>query len=50
MTDDVYLEDELIRRRAVRRAGKCDYCGRPATGLSCKFSDRHKLALKLVTT
>lgn len=47
MTDDTYLENELIRRRAERRAGKCDFCGRAATSPSCKLKERHKRALHL---
>lgn len=36
------LREELRHRRKLRRAGKCDYCGRDPSTPPCKFPERHK--------
>jgi hypothetical protein len=35
------LRQELLRRRALRLAGKCDYCERLPDTPPCKFPERH---------
>lgn len=39
---DAELWLELERRKKVRKAKKCDYCGRKASAASCRYEERHK--------
>lgn len=40
--DEADLELELERRRLLRKAGCCDYCGRKSDTPPCKFPARHE--------
>lgn len=50
---DEYMEHELVnelnRRKELQKKGLCDYCGRDGTTQSCKFHDRHQIAVNFIT-
>lgn len=35
------LWDEILRRKAMRDSGRCDYCGGTAADPVCEFPERH---------